>query len=42
MLTIGGGFEYEGALRGPTRLPSGFKLLGGANLDLVRAWRRLR
>ena len=42
ILTIGGGFEYEGALRGPNRLPSGFRLLGGANLDLVRAWHRTR
>jgi hypothetical protein len=42
MLTIGGGFEYEGALRGPNRLPSGFKLFGGANLDLMRALRSVR
>ncbi len=37
LLTIGGGFEYEGALRGPSRLPSGFGLSVGATLDLVRA-----
>jgi hypothetical protein len=40
LLSIGGAFEYEGALRGPARLPSGFKLLVGGNLDLPRALQR--
>jgi len=39
LFTFGGGFEFEGALRGPTRLPSGFRLLIGGNLDLGRALR---
>jgi hypothetical protein len=38
LLTIGGGFQFEGALRGPNRLPSGFGLSVSATLDLVRAW----
>jgi hypothetical protein len=41
-LTIGGAFEYEGALRGPNRLPSGYRLFAGASLNLVRALRRNR
>jgi len=42
LLTIGGGFEYEGALRGSSRLPSGFTLFAGVNLDLLRALPRHR
>jgi hypothetical protein len=37
VLTAGGGFEFEGAVRGPTRLPSGFKILANVNIDLRRA-----
>ncbi|MEP7305855.1 MAG: hypothetical protein ABJA98_10080 [Acidobacteriota bacterium] len=37
-LTFGGGFEFEGALRGPTRLPSGFRIVLAGRLDLPRAW----
>jgi hypothetical protein len=40
LLTVGGGFEFEGAVRGPTRLPSGFKIFAIANLDLRRALHR--
>jgi len=37
-LTVGGGFEFEGALRGPTRLPSGFRVVLAGRLDLPRMW----
>jgi len=37
-LTFGGGFEFEGALRGPTRLPSGFRIVLAGRLDLPRTW----
>ena len=38
-LTFGGGFEYEGARRGPNRLPSGFRIVLAGRLDLPRAWK---
>lgn len=37
LVTFGGGFEYEGALRGPNRLPSGFRLVLSGELDLLKA-----
>jgi hypothetical protein len=37
-LTFGGGFEFEGARRGPSRLPSGFRVVLAGRLDLLRAW----
>jgi hypothetical protein len=40
LLTAGGGFEFEGAVRGPTRLPSGFRIFANVNVDLRRALRR--
>ncbi len=39
-ISAGGGFEFEGALRGAHRLPSGYQLFAEATLDLRRALRR--
>jgi hypothetical protein len=38
-LTFGGGFDFEGARRGPARLPSGFRIVVAGRLDLLSAWR---
>jgi hypothetical protein len=40
VLSAGGGFEFEGAVRGPTRLPSGFKIVATVNVDLRPVLRR--
>jgi hypothetical protein len=39
LLTVGGGFEFEGAVRGPTSLPSGYRIQTGVNVDLRRLLR---
>jgi hypothetical protein len=40
LFTFGGGFEFEGALRGPSRLPSGFRFVLRGDLDLLKALQR--
>ena len=42
VFTLGGGFEFEGAIRTTNRLPSGFKLALTGNLNLLAALQRLR
>jgi hypothetical protein len=39
-LTVGGGFEFEGALRETHRLPSGVRLTLSASVDVLKAWPR--
>lgn len=39
-VSAGGGFEFEGALRGAHRLPSGYRVFAEGTVDLRRALRR--
>lgn len=39
-VSAGGGFEFEGALRGAHRLPSGYRVFVESTMDLGRALRR--
>jgi hypothetical protein len=40
LLTLGGGFEFEGAVRQTNRLPSGFRVVLSGNVDLLKALRQ--
>jgi hypothetical protein len=40
LFAIGGGFEWERALRGANQLPSGFRAMLSADLDLMTAMGR--
>jgi hypothetical protein len=40
LFTLGGGFEFEGAVRQTNRLPSGFRVVLSGSVDLLTALRR--
>jgi hypothetical protein len=42
LFTVGGRFEFEGAVRETDRLPSGFRLLLAVDVDLLKALQRVR